>query len=202
MTSHLVTGSLALVLVAVHAGLHLKATAGGYAAVMLGVLAVTGVVGRYFYAFVPREANGREAALEELRTEAARQSAEWDRHGRGFGEHVRSEIQNLVDSAAVGRGFFGALPALARQNRRLKSTLDGLRAKGRREGLTEDQLRSVLALARKTHRTAILTSHYEQLRGLLGTWRFFHRILAIAMVALLIVHLAAAWRYARVFAGF
>ena len=94
---------------------------------------------------------------------------------------------SVVDSAAVGRGMFGALPALLRQNRRLRTTLDGLKAKGRREGLTEEQLRAVLALARKSHRTAVLTNHYEQLRGLLGAWRFFHRILAIAMVALAIV---------------
>ena len=202
MTSHLVTGSLALVLAAIHAGLHPKETAGGYAFLMLIVLAATGVVGRYFYAFVPRAANGREAALEELRAEAAAQSAEWDRRGRGFGERVRREIQELVDSTAVGHGFFGALSALFRQGARLRKALAGLKEKGRREGLSEGQLRPLLALARKTHRTAVLTGHYEQLRGILGAWRFFHRLLAVAMVILLVVHIVAALRYARLFPEF
>lgn len=202
MTSHLVTGSLALVLAAIHAGLHPKDTAGGYAFLMLIVLAATGAVGRYFYAFVPRAANGREAALEELRTEAAAQSAEWDRQGRGFGEQVRSEIQALVASATVGQGFLGALSTLVRQNGRLRKTLRALKARGQRDGLTEGQLGAVLALARKTHRTALLTNHYEQLRGILGAWRFFHRLLAVAMVILLIVHVQAALRYARLFPDF
>jgi thioredoxin reductase/Pyruvate/2-oxoacid:ferredoxin oxidoreductase delta subunit len=202
MTSHLVTGTLALLLVAVHAGFRPKETAGGYAFLMLLVLAATGVIGRYFYALVPRAANGREAALEELRGEAAAQSAEWDRHGRGFGEQARRDIQDLVDSASIRRGFIGGLIGLVRQNGRLRGTLSRLKAKGRAEGLTDGQIRAVVALARKSHRTAIMLNHFEQVRGILGSWRFFHRILAVAMVAFLIVHIAAAMRYARILSGY
>ena len=197
MTSHLVTGSLALVLVAVHAGLRPGDTAGGYAFLMLGVLAATGAVGRYFYALVPRAANGREAALEELRAEAAALSAEWDRQGRGFAEGARKEIQNLVDSAARSRGAFGALVGWVREKRRLRRTLARLKENGRNEGLTEGQVRSVLALAQRTHRTAVMVNYFEDLRGILGAWRFFHRLLAVTMVVLLAVHVAVALRYAR-----
>ncbi len=202
MTSHLVTGTLALLLVAVHAGFRPKETAGGYAFLMLLVLAATGVVGRYFYALVPRAANGKEAALEELRGEAAAQSAEWDRHGRGFGEQARRDIQDLVDSASIRRGFIGGLMGLVRQNRRLRGTLSRLKAKGRGEGLTDGQIRAVVALAKKSHRTAIMLNHFEQVRGILGSWRFFHRVLAVAMVTFLIVHVVAAVRYARILPGF
>ena len=68
--------------------------------------------------------------------------------------------------------------------------------------MTEGQVRAVLALARRSHRTALLASHFEQLRGILGGWRFFHRVLAIAMVALLILHVVVAVRYGRVLVGF
>lgn len=197
MTSHLVTGTLALLLVAVHSGMRPQDTAGGYAFYMLIVLAATGVVGRYFYALVPRAANGREAMLEELRSEMAAQSSEWDRHGRGFGEAARKEIQTLVDSAAWGGGFFGPLVGLMRQKARLRAAIRRLRESGRKQGLSEAQLRAVVALAQRTHKTAIMMSHFEQLRGLLGAWRFFHRILAVTMVTLLILHVAAALRYAR-----
>jgi dihydropyrimidine dehydrogenase (NAD+) subunit PreT len=200
MTSHLVTGSLALLLVAVHAGLRPKETAGGYAFLMLLVLAATGVIGRYFYALVPRAANGREAELEQLKGEAAAQSAEWDRHGRGFGDQARREIQELVESASLRRGFL--VFHLVRQNRRLRRTLSRLKASGRQEGLTDGQIRAVVALARKSHRTAMMLSHFEEVRGLLGLWRFLHRVLAVAMVAFLIVHVAVALRYARILTGF
>lgn len=196
MTSHLVTGSLALLLVAVHAGMRPQDTAGGYAFYMLIALAVTGAVGRYFYALVPRAANGREALLEELQGEVAAQSAEWDRHGRGFGEHARKEIQELVDSATWSGGFFGSLLGMLRQKARLRRTLAALAARGRKEGLTEGQIRAITALARKSHRTSLMAGHFEQLRGVLGAWRFFHRLVAVAMLALLIVHVAVAIRYA------
>jgi thioredoxin reductase/Pyruvate/2-oxoacid:ferredoxin oxidoreductase delta subunit len=197
MTSHLVTGTLALLLVAVHSGMRPQETSGGYAFYMLVILAVTGVVGRYFYALVPRAANGREAMLEELRGEVAAQSAEWDRHGRGFGEDARKEIQKLVESAAWSGGFLGPLAGLLRQKSRLRAALKRLRQKGRKEGLSEIQIRAVIALAQRTHKTALMTGHFEQLRGLLGAWRFFHRVLAVAMVALLVVHIIVALRYAR-----
>ncbi len=202
MTSHLVTGTLALLLVAVHAGLRPRDTAGGYAFLMLMVLAATGVIGRYFYALVPRAANGREAMLEELQGEVAAQSAEWDRHGRGFGEHARKEIQQLVESAAWKGGFFGSLIGMLRQKSRLRTTLSALTARGRREGLAEGQIRAITALARRTHRTSMMAGHFEQLRGVLGAWRFFHRVLAVLMLALLVVHVAVALRYAKVFSAF
>jgi hypothetical protein len=45
----------------------------------------------------------------------------------------------------------------------------------------------------------MMAGHFEQLRGLLGAWRFFDRILAIAMVALLALHIWVALRYAKLF---
>jgi len=133
-----------------------------------------------------------------LRGEVASQSAEWDRHGRGFGEDARKEIQKLVESAAAwGGGLFGPITGLLRQRSRLNAALKRLREQGRKQGLSETQIRAVIALAKRTHKTAIMTGHFEQLRGLLGAWRFFHRVLAVAMVALLAVHITVALRYAR-----
>ncbi len=200
MTSHIVTGTLALLLAWIHAGLRPHKTAGGYAFYALVVLGITGAIGRYFYALVPRAANGREAALEDLSAKVAAQSAEWDRHGRGFGEEARKEIQKLTDQAASWRGgFFGSLFGFWRQRSGLKATLKRLRQSGRKQGLSTDQVKAVVALAQRSHQTSMMAGHFEQLRGLLGAWRFFHRILAIVMVGLLILHIGVALRYAKLF---
>lgn len=199
MTSHIVTGTLALLLAWMHAGMRPEETAGGYAFYMLIVLAITGVVGRYFYALVPRAANGGEALQEELRAQVAAQSAEWDRIGRGFGDEARAEIQKLEEHASWGKGILGPALGVLKQKSRLRAALKKLRASGRKQGLSEQQVRAVVALAQRSHQTSMMTAHFEQLRGLLGTWRLLHRLLAIAMVALLCIHVAAALRYAKLF---
>jgi thioredoxin reductase/ferredoxin len=197
MTSHLMTGTLAFLLVWVHAGLRPQQTAGGYGFWMLGVLALTGVVGRYFYAYVPRAANGRELRLEELRNELASQSAEWDRQGRGFGEEARAEVQTLVDSAVWSGGFVGRLFGLVRQGQRLRATLARLRVHARERGLSPDQVRTLAALVERTHRTALASARFEQVRGVMSGWRYVHRTIALVLVALVAIHVYVALRYAN-----
>jgi thioredoxin reductase len=197
MTSHIFTGTLAVLLLLFHAALAPKPAAGGYALGMLLVLAATGAVGRYFYAFVPRAANGREAALEEVRADVAAQSAEWDRIGRGFGDRARKEIQDLVDSAAWRTGFFGAVIGLFREQARLRRVLKRLVARGMAEGLSEGQARDLSFLAARAHRTALMAARYENLRGLIDTWRYLHRWFALAMLAMAGIHIAMALRFAR-----
>jgi putative YpdA family bacillithiol system oxidoreductase len=198
MTSHIATGTLAFLLLLFHAALSPRPTAGGYALAALTILAITGAVGRYFYAFVPRAANGREAALEDLRAEMAAQSAEWDRHGRGFADEAREELRQLVESAAWGRGFLGGLVGLVREQHRLRRVLHRLRARGREQGLSRDQLEGLLALTERAHRTAMMAARFESLRGILETWRHLHRWLAVVMITLAVVHVATAVRYANI----
>ena len=40
-----------------------------------------------------------------------------------------------------------------------------------------------------------MTSHYEDLRALLGAWRYFHRWIALLMLILAIAHIYTALRY-------
>jgi hypothetical protein len=198
MTSHVFTGTLAFLLLLFHSGLHARATAGGYALVMMAVLAVTGAVGRYFYAFVPRAANGKEAALEDLRAEVAAQSAEWDRVGRGFAPKVRREVEQLVEAVTWKTGFFGRLAALVRGQGALRQAVRKLRQQGEKDGLTATQVRDLVSLTERAYRTALMTARFEDLRGLLNTWRFLHRWLAAFMVALAAAHIISALRFARI----
>ena len=66
MTSHVGTGVLALLLVMIHSAMAPHHTVGGHAFLALVVLVITGSIGRYLYAFVPRAANGQELALDEI----------------------------------------------------------------------------------------------------------------------------------------
>ena len=68
MTSHVATGILAFLLATLHAAMAPRHTVGGHACGRSAFLLVTGAIGRYFYAYVPRAANGRELELDEVKT--------------------------------------------------------------------------------------------------------------------------------------
>ena len=174
-------------------------TLGGHACFALGLLVMTGAIGRYFYSFVPRAANGQELALDELNGLVAAESTEWDRFGRGFGEDAQREIRALVSASKWRGNFFTRIVALLSTQATAKQTYQRLQERGREVGLSEDQLQNLLALARKAYRTALFSAHYEDLRAMINSWRYFHRWLAAAMVLLVSLHIRVALKYAGVF---
>jgi thioredoxin reductase len=200
MTAHVVTGIGALLLAVAHSAMAPSATVGGHALAGLAVLVVTGAIGRYLYAFLPRATNGRELALEEVRAKLTAITSHWERENREFGERVRCELQRLVDAGQWQASFLRRWKALLASQRDLGGTLARLRADGLREGVARDQLGEMLALARQAHRTALAAAHYEDLRALLATWRYLHRWVALLMVLLVVLHVFVALRFAS-FAG-
>ncbi len=198
MTLHLATGVSALLLGVVHGGLDWRLSVGGQTLLAMGFLVLTGAIGRYLYAFIPRSANGRELELDEVHGELARLSSEWDRTNREFGERVRRAIGELVDSTRWNRGILARIAGLFGQQRALDRLLVELRREGVREGIPEDQLRQILALARRSHRASLMAARFEDLRTLLGSWRYFHRWVALLMVLILILHVYTALRYGGV----
>lgn len=197
MSSHLLTGILAFVCVLMHSGFSLRATSGGRALIALTIVVVAGAVGRYLYSFVPRAANGRELELDEVRRQLAERAGEWDRSG-DFGRRVRREIQGLIDRSQWAPSLPRRLLGLLTAQRRLRRTLALLREAARDEGLAPDQIEHLLALSKRAHRSAMLASHYEDLRGLLASWRYLHRWLALLMLLMAAIHIVAAFRYAEI----
>jgi len=199
MTSHLVTGVLAFLFILVHAGFQPRSSSGGRAFVTLTIVVAAGALGRYVYSFVPRAANGRVMELDEARAQLAALSGEWDRAGRGrFGATVRQEIEHLTDAANWRTGLPQRLFALLTGQRRLAARLAHLRTAGIAAGVSKDALESLLALARRAHKTALMATHYEDLRALTSSWRYLHRWLALLMVLLAALHVRTALRYADI----
>ena len=199
MTSHVVTGVLSLLLILLHAAMSPQHTLGGHAFAALAFLVFTGAVGRYFYSFVPRAANGKELLLDELNDRIASESTDWDRFGRGFGEQVGQDILHLVATGKWTGGFFVRIVALLRTQREAKRIQVRLRQRGRDQGLSKDQIDRLLTLAQQAYRTSLASAHYEDLRALLNSWRFFHRWVALLMVLLTMLHIYVALRYGSAF---
>ena len=198
MTAHVATGIGSLLLVLVHAGMSAKNTVGGHALAALAILLVTGAIGRYLYAFVPRAANGRELELDEVRGDLTALSAQWDRVAPELAELVGVEIRRLTGEARWRASLPRRLAALLTSQRRLRATLARLRAEARRAGAAEDQVETLAALAERAQRAALAASHYEDLRALLASWRYLHRWVALAMVLLAALHVRVALRFAGI----
>ncbi|MGE3171458.1 MAG: NAD(P)-binding domain-containing protein [Planctomycetota bacterium] len=195
MSAHVATGFFALLFGCLHSAFHLRDAVAGHALAVMAVVVTTGAIGRWFYAFVPRVQNGRQAELEDLTAQVAALAGEWDEVGRGFGSHVRQRVEQLIEAEHMGRGFFGRVFTLASSQLRLRRVLRRLQKRGQAEGVPLDELKDILALAREAHRLSLQLTHYEEVRGLLSTWRWLHRWLALLLSILVVVHVLTAWMF-------
>ena len=201
MTSHVATGILAFLCATLHAAMNPRDTVGGRAWLALFVLLVTGAVGRYLYAWVPRAANGRELAIEEVKLRLARMSEEQGGHRRSFQEAARDEVLELIERRQWKSSLIGRLSALAGLRVDLRRALERIRHHGGQQGVEGELVEETVALARRAHDTALMAAHYEDLRAVLGGWRWLHRWVAVLMVILIALHVAYALTYGAFFSS-
>ncbi|GJM23082.1 MAG: hypothetical protein DHS20C15_29970 [Planctomycetota bacterium] len=195
MTGHVATGILALLCALLHAGMAPRDTVGGHAFWVLAALLLTGAVGRYVYSWVPRAANGRELELDELRGELGRVEEIFPAEHADFARDARREVLELMHARQWRGNLFGRVVAFFGVQWDLWRVQARITERARAEGVPDGELRSVLHLARRSHRAALLTAHVEDLRGLLAAWRYLHRWGAALLVLLIALHVLYALTY-------
>jgi hypothetical protein len=161
MGMHVVSGILGALLVLFHSSFLPRSALGILALSGLGIVILTGLVGRYLYALVPRAKDGHEMDAPELRAHLLR-------------------LREQLDAAGIPAELLGGGRKELRELRK--------RLKGRPEARLYPVAR---AFARDRRRLARL----GELRALMGSWRFFHRWLAIVMLVLAGFHVAVALRF-------
>ena len=199
MTSHVATGILALLTALLHGAMAPGDTPGGHAFWGLAILAATGAIGRYVYAYVPRAANGRELELTEVRARLGRIGEAWDQSQRQFQQHAREALHHHIARGQWTASLIGRLVALIRAPFALNALVARLQKQAKAQDVPPEQLKDVLQLVRRAHATALMAAHYEDLRGLLASWRFMHRWVAALMVLLVVVHVWHALVYGSIF---
>ena len=110
------------------------------------------------------------------------------------------KLPALPEAAALPRraspgGFLGSLgiliagnSAFRREYRLLRRTVhssEALRAKAPR----------ILPLLKRLARERMWLERYRELRSLMGSWRFFHRWLALLMLAVVLCHVVIAFMF-------
>ncbi|QDV05774.1 Ferredoxin--NADP reductase [Planctomycetes bacterium Poly30] len=201
MTSHIATGILAFLFALLHASMAPRNTVGSHALWALLALLVTGSIGRYLYAWVPRAANGRELEIDEVKFQLSALSGAWDGQHQAFGAEAREKLGELVRTRQWESSFLGRIGAMLTGHRALKSALVELHSSGTKQGLSRDQIDGVLKLTERGYHTALHAAHLEDIRAVLGTWRYAHRWVAALMVVLALLHIGHAIFYGQLIGG-
>lgn len=187
---HVATGVLAFVVAALHAAMAPRETPGGYAFWGLAVLLLTGAIGRWFYAWLPRAANGRELEVERLRADL--QARRTDPQASAFARSAATAIDELVERRQWRSTWLGRVVALLGLQFDLWLTLRRLRQSARAAGVPAAEAAAVATDLRLAHTAAIAAAHLEDLRALLGSWRWLHRWVALLVVLLVVIHVVVA----------
>ena len=111
------------------------------------------------------------------------------------GQRLTAKVNELVAAQQWKRSLPGRIAALLRGNRDLHKLLVLIEHDAREEGIDDQRLGEMCELTRRAYRTAMATAHYEDLRALLGSWRYVHRWVAALMVLLVVLHVIYALTY-------
>jgi dihydropyrimidine dehydrogenase (NAD+) subunit PreT len=164
----------------------------------LVALVITGAIGRYLYARVPRAAGGRELELAELEARVAQWTRGFERIEPERAANVRGEIEQMIAQRRWGGTLPTRLFALVASEWSLLRILRRLGEQARAAGWTPEQRAELGRLARATHRAALVTAHFDDLRALAASWRWMHRWGALLLVLLTLFHVAHAFIYGSI----
>jgi hypothetical protein len=188
MALHLLTGLAGCAFVLLHSAFLPRSSLGILALSSLGVVVATGLVGRYIYASVPRSLRGRELEMEELRKRLEDHRAQLEACGLSLVGATPEPVRSARSVPARFVVLLAGSRAIRREYRRLREAV-----------LAHAELRplagQILPLAKKYSADRQWLTRYTELRGLMGSWRFLHRWLAILMLAVVLFHVLVALRF-------
>jgi len=192
MSLHTITGIVGGAVIVLHTAFAPSSALGVLALVALAITVASGIIGRYLYSKVPRSLEGRELEIEQVRERLRAERDQLEQIG------VSAEWLS-PQMPPEGNDRAGSMPA------RLLAVLSGDRQSRRdyrrlrRAILASPELRvsarHMLPLARAFCRHRHWLARYHELRNLLASWRFFHRWLAIVMLAVVAFHIGLALRF-------
>jgi hypothetical protein len=191
MAFHVFTGFMGGMFVVLHSSFLPRAALGILAFTAFAIVIVTGTVGRYIYAHTPRSLEGSELEMDELRKRL--KSYRENLKKMGISEDIFKTILEPLRPPTENKGILGSLKGMITGDRELKQTFVELEQVVRKSPTLRPYMADIMPLANRYGKELQWLSRYQELRGLMGTWRFFHRWLAIVMIAAVVFHIYVAW---------
>jgi cytochrome b561 len=180
---HVFTGLTAAVLVTFHSAFQLRTPVATTSAASLGVVVVTGLIGRFLYALTP--AGDRQ----RLREAFDQMEAAWPGHRAALVAAIDALPGPTVPSNASLLRSLLAIPKWRRIARKRREALGLILP--RRAELDGRQRRAVKELVG----AAAAEASSSGMSALLRSWRGLHRFFALLMLASVLLHAGIAWYY-------
>jgi hypothetical protein len=190
MSFHVTTGIIALLLVLLHSGFLLRSAMGSLALVAFSIVILTGVIGRYVYAHTPRSLEGSELEIDEVRSRLKDYRTKLEKLGMPQG--LFKTVVESSKTSHVDRSIVGSIYAMIVGDRELWHTYDELKRTLQKTPTLRPMAPQILPLAHHYYQELQWLSRFHELRGFMGTWRFFHRWLAILMLSAVLFHILVA----------
>jgi hypothetical protein len=183
---HVTTGLVGSLLVVFHSAFLLRTWIATTTMIALFAALVTGVIGRYIYSLTPKP------DLERLERYLTR----FDGIGPGMGKAMRARLAAVPPTTPRRSNLLSiiaAIPAWIREAGERRRAVLEIAAEHEIQNPTEVRL-----LTRRISVAAEIAA--AQVRAaaadtVLRSWRALHRISALVLIALVIVHIATAWYY-------
>lgn len=200
---HVVMGTAAPILITFHAAFKTRGLAGTAYWIMI-VVALSGFVGRYLYAQVPRRINAAELSLVEMQSIAAQLTEHLQAQSLFSPEDLKPlfavPTKQQVERMSVAKAFLVMIACdlrrpfqVARLRRR---TLTGRRRLTTLWGLmpsNEANLERVIDLMRRRAWMATKISFLAKTQHVFHLWHVIHRPFSYSFAVLVCVHVAFVW---------
>ncbi len=185
---HVVSGLLAGGCVALHSAGHFRSASATMASAALAIVLLTGVIGRYVLAQIPRTREGRELSLDEAhaRFEALRAR---------LAEFGLPPLELPTATPATTRSKLRALRGVLFGDAASRATARAWRARFEQAEPDAATRSRVLPKLAEIRREADRLARLNDLTALMNSWRFLHRWLALVMVGTALCHVALAIRW-------
>ena len=197
MSMHVFTGLVGCLLILLHSAFAPRSPMGGLAFYSLFVVLVTGLVGRYIYAHVPRTVQGQELELEDLRRQLDEHRSLLLKSGLG----VEAASEPGSGEGGAGHGLASALAGMLEGDRQSAREYARLREAVLNSPELAAASAELLPLARRYVRERRWLAYYRELREVMAGWRFFHRWFAIVMLIFAFGHVMIATRLGGLLSG-
>ena len=192
MAFHVFTGLLGAGMIVIHSAFLPRSELGILASATLAVIVITGIIGRYIYARVPRSLEGHELEYEEIRRVLAGHLAELERLGLILPPAAEGAVPSPLDRPS---GFLSSVASLIAGGIRSRREHRELRRAVLSSKLLAPRAHRILPLLGRLARERMWLARHRELRSLMASWRFLHRWLALLMLAVILCHIAVAFKF-------
>jgi len=197
MDAHVLTGLIGAGFIALHSAMAPASALGTLAIVAMTVTVATGIIGRTIYIHIPRSLEGRELGLGQVQDRLDAYRIQLEQSG------VQADCLHLgqrPQASEQEKGMIHCFMAMIMGDRQRRQDYRRIRQRVLGSAELRPLAKDILPLVKAFCIHWQWLTRYRELCGLIASWRFFHRWLAVVMFCAVLCHIVLAIWFGDIFA--